>query len=174
MPLPWPRQTFVQRKVTVCASHEYHTRSVSKRHWICWKRGLAKVPWQTSGTQIYCLFSLRTCWHSCPVVVGQHLSSCPYLAFQRMWPFLWGGIIFPWNQRLSLSQGLEKFSPRFRYLCDLPQFPKLRDFLIYFQIQCRMCWQRTTWEGSLLPLISAGCILPHVQPLPFFKLMHRQ
>lgn len=137
--------------------------------------GLAKVPWQTSGTQMYCLYSPEDmlafmsccCWPTSPQLSTSCISKNVTLSLRRYHISLK-------SKTVPLSRS-RKVQPTLQILVWSTTIPKAEGFSYLLpDTQCRMCWQRTSWEGSLLPLIHAGCILPPVEPLLFFKLMHRQ
>lgn len=128
------------------------------------KWGLAKVPRQTSGTQIYCLYSPQDmlafmsccCWPTSPQLSISCISKNVTLSLRRYHISLK-------SKTFALLRSW-KVQPMLQILVWSTTIPKAEGFSYLLpDTQCRMCWQRTTWEGSLLPVIIAGCILPHVK-----------
>lgn len=150
-------------------------RSVSKRHWICWQMGFSKRPmanlWNLNLLPLFpqdmLAFMSCCCWPTSPQLSISCISKNVTLSLRRYHISLK-------SKTVPLSRSW-KVQPTLQILVWSTTIPKAEGFSYLLpDTQCRMCWQRTTWEGSLLPLISGGCILPHVEPLPFFKLMYRQ
>lgn len=153
------------------------SRSISRRCWIYWQLGVSKSPitnlWSANLLPLFPSgdVGIHVLWLLVSISIAAHIlhfKECDSF-FDKVSDFL--------EIKDCSSLKVLKTSAHTSDTCkwDLPCAPNLRDLLIYFQIfSGGLDWQWTTWEDSLLPLISAGCILPPLEPWLFSSVMHRQ